>query len=241
MQTRSARLVSIKTETPSVKGLILDVGPQGFTYLPGQWIDLFITQNGQQNVLGVSLASAPQDDPQQNTQLEMAVKLSAHPVTAYLHHQAQLGEVFEISPHGMGSVYYERRIGEQVVLIAGGIGITPLLSMFRTVRDHWQDCQATLLYSAADPAEFAFGEEIRSSVAQSERLQAYFFLTGTQSTSIPDWVAHQGRIDAAYLERLKLPTLAHYFLCGPQSMLNELDLLLRARGVLRECIHYESW
>lgn len=240
MQTLSVTLLEKQIETPGVCRLSLAVEAP-FAYYPGQWIDLFVRREQHQEVLGVSLTSAPAAEPHLNTRLEIAVKRSAHPVTGYLHDQAQPGERFEISPQGMGRVYFEPRLGDEVVLMAGGIGITPLLSIFRAIRDRFTDTRVTLLYSASTADEFAFGRELRESAAADPRLQVHFFVRADTAGPVPDWVQQRGRIDAAALERLNLPVLAHYFLCGPQQMLTDLYALLRQRGVLRECIHYESW
>ena len=236
MELMSARLIAIEDETPTVKRLRLEVREPGFSYRPGQWIDFYARIEGVQIVAGFSLTSTPEAGMRE---IEMAVKVSPHPVTSWIHQHAAVGDVFEISS-GMGPVFYERRIGDEIVLIAGGIGVTPLISMFRTVRDHWPEVRATLLYSDNDPDEFAYGAEIREACAGSERLRAAFSLTGEHGR-VPDWISHRGRIDRDWLQALGLPVLAHYFLCGPQPMLLALSAELRAMDVPRACIHYEEW
>lgn len=240
MELYTARLAEIIEETPTVKRLLLDVPDQGFSYKPGQWIDFYVRIDGVQNVAGFSLTSSPEAH---DGRIELAVKHSPHPVTNWLHRTARVGDSFEIST-GMGPVFYDRRIGDEIVLIAGGIGITPLMSMFRTVRDHWREARATVLYSDNDPQEFAYGAEIRAACAADQRLRAHFTLTGPVA-EVPDWVPHRGRIDRAWLQGLlaqgQLPELAHYFLCGPQPMLGAVGAELRELGVPRACIHYEEW
>lgn len=236
MDLFSARLIETAEVSPTVKRLVLQLEQPGFVYKPGQWIDFYVRLDGVQNVAGFSLVSTPESGDQR---IELAVKLSPHPVTTYLHEQAAPGEVFEIS-NGMGPVFYDRRIGDRIVLIAGGIGITPLMSMFRTVRDAWSEVEATVVYSDNNPTEFAYGDEIRAACAADPRLQAHFTLTGEHATA-PAWVGHRGRIDMAWLKSLKLPSLAHYFLCGPQPMLKAVGAELLALDVPRACIHYEEW
>ncbi len=236
MELFSARLVSISDETPTVKRLEFEIQESGFTYKPGQWIDFYARIEGIQTVAGFSLTSSPFNN---SGRIELAVKRSPHPVSAYLHGQAQIGETYQIS-NGMGPVFYDRQIGDEIVLIAGGIGVTPLISMFRTVRDHWQEVKATLIYSDNDPQEFAYGQELRNSVSQHQNLDVHFTLTGDHE-SAPEWITHRGRIDQAWLQALKAPELAHYFLCGPQPMLAALGQELSALGVPRVCIHYEEW
>ncbi|MGV3522591.1 MAG: ferredoxin--NADP reductase [Candidatus Sericytochromatia bacterium] len=232
-----AQLLELSDLTPTVKRFLLDVSGQDFAYQPGQWVDFYARIDGIQNVAGYSIVSAPIAPVQT---LELAVKRSGHPVAEFLHTQARVGDIFEVS-NGMGDVFYDRRIGEDIVLLAGGIGVTPLLSMWRMVRDQWQDCRAHLIYTASDPAEFAYADEIRASVAAlPERLRADFVLS-TPGDSVPEWITRTGRLTPEWLASLGLPQLAHYFLCGPQSLVADCEATFRAQGVLPACIHYERW
>ncbi len=237
MEYLNARLITIQTETPTVKRLTLEV-ERPFSFKAGQWLDLFWNHDGHQDVLGLSICSAAMEV---NQTLDLAIKLSAHPVAQHLHSQAQLGETFQISPHGMGDVFFLPEMGDQVVLIAGGIGVTPLLSIFRTVANRWSECQASLIYSAADPAEFAFLSDIQAICEASERMQAWFNLSRATTNAMPGWIDHQGRISESWLKQLAIPQLAHYYLCGPQKMLFEVEQLLLKMGVMKALIHYEAW
>lgn len=237
MHLRTAQLLELTDLTPTVKRLLLDVSDQDFTYQPGQWVDFYVRIEGQQNVAGYSIVSAPIAPVKT---LELAVKRSGHPVAEFLHTQARVGDVFELS-NGLGDVFYDRRIGEEIVLVAGGIGVTPLLSMWRMVREQWTDCRAHLIYSASDPAEFAYADEICAAVAAApERLRAEFVLSAP-SEMVPAWVTRMGRLTPEWLASLELPQLAHYFLCGPQPLVAACETAFREQGVLPACIHYERW
>lgn len=237
MEYLNAQLIAIQTETPTVKRLTLEV-ESPFVFKAGQWLDLFWNHDAHQDVLGLSICSASLDS---NPTVELAIKLSKHPVAQHLHNQAQIGEHFQISPHGMGDVFFLPEMGDRVVLIAGGIGITPLLSIFRTIAARWPECQADLIYSAADPLEFAFQADIQAACDATENLRAYFNLSRPTTLPIPAWVNHQGRITEDWLQQIAIPQLAHYYLCGPQTMLFELEQLLLKMGVMKALIHFEAW
>ncbi|PIX75605.1 MAG: hypothetical protein COZ38_04650, partial [Rhodocyclales bacterium CG_4_10_14_3_um_filter_68_10] len=145
--------------TPDVKGFSLDLQGQDYDFLPGQWIDLSLEINGKNEVGGYSITSAYQEQPQQ---ISLAVKAAPHhPVTAYLHQSAKVGDHVQIS-QGQGACVYHPDMGNKIVLIAGGIGITPLMSIFRSIRDHHPETQVALIYSAHSPEAFVFSDEIRS-------------------------------------------------------------------------------
>ncbi|PIQ27346.1 hypothetical protein COW36_15620 [bacterium (Candidatus Blackallbacteria) CG17_big_fil_post_rev_8_21_14_2_50_48_46] len=237
MNTISARLLSVTQETPTVKRFVFAIEGQPYTFLPGQWLDLYAKIEGKQQVGGYSITSAPQPI---NEQIELAIKASAnHPVTRYLHEKAQVGEVFQIS-EGQGECVYQKEMGKQVVLIAGGIGITPLMSIFRTIRDQISETHAALIYSSASVDEFAFADEIRDSAEKFTHLLSIFTCTDLEA-DIPAWIHFQERIDGFFLKTLKLPADALYFLCGPSLMLREIEEILLQMGVNPSHIRYEKW
>lgn len=236
MASTPALLAEIHDETPSVRRLVLSL-EEDYPFTPGQAIDVFHKIEGRQNVLSLALCSPAQEH---NRRLEVAVKRSAHPVAQHFFEAAQAGDALEISPRAFGNVIFRPQFGDEVVLIAGGIGISPLLSIFRTIETRWRECRAYLIYSAAHPEEFAFRAEIQAACAQFPNLKAWFNLS-KKSEQAPEWISHQGHITADWLETLEIPTLAHHYLCGPEAMRLELEQILLQQGVLKETIHYELW
>jgi glycine betaine catabolism B len=240
MQKISAKLLSVAQETPTVKRFTFNVGGQGFSFLPGQWVDLFLEIGGKTQVGGYSITSPPAAKGRDNQQIELAIKASENnPVTAYLYHEAQPGQEFTLS-QGQGECVYRPEMGQEVVLIAGGIGVTPLMSIFRTIRDQQPETQAALIYSAASVQEFAFAQEIRESAEKYTHLLSVFTCTDLDA-ELPDWVHFQERIDSFFLKMLKLPAGALYFLCGPSPMLREIEEILLGMGVPASKIFYEKW
>lgn len=235
MQRIAARIVTVTQETPDIRRLTFAV-QEPFVYLPGQWIDLYATLAGREEVGGYSLTTAPEPV---NQTFELAIRRAAqgHAVTDYLYYQAQPGDTVTVVG-GQGDCIWRPEMGREVVLIAGGIGITPLLSIFRSVRDQALDARATLLYSATQVDDFAFESEIRDAVAANERLQAYFTVTGTPPLN---WSGLHGHIDATWIPRLGLNPEALYYLCGPRPMIYALAESLPTVGVASDHIFYERW
>ncbi len=232
----TATLVKVTQETPTIKRFVFDVAGQGFDYLPGQWIDLFVTLDGALQVGGYSLTSAPGET---NTQFELAIQTSTkHPVTHYLCEQAEPGVQVHVS-QGQGACVYDPDMGEQLVLIAGGIGITPMMSILRSAVMLSPDAPVAVLYSAHTPEDFAFAAEIRDLAERHENVLAVF--TCTETEDIPEWVHFTQRIDTAFLKDKNLPMDAHYFICGPQTMIAEVEEGLLELAVPAGQIHYEKW
>lgn len=228
-----ARISDIRQATPSIKTFRIEHGGQGFTFLPGQWIDLFATVDDESAVGGYSITSSPD----QQDSIDLAIKYSdTHRLTHYLHTRAAVGDTVWISP-GSGSFFYQREMGDRVVLVGAGIGVTPMLSILRHIRVAEPDVQATLLYGVSVPEEILFREELEEITREDPRLR----LMITVSQPPEDWDGLRGRIDAAKLQAADLGPGSLYYLCGPPGMVEETAERLEALGIARANIHYEKW
>ncbi len=202
--------------------------------MAGQWVDFFVTLEGAEAVGGYSITSSPAEQ----TTISLAVKRdgSDHPVTNWLHEDARVGDGVEVSLGG--DFFYEPDEAESVVLIAGGIGLTPLMSIVRSVDELATRSQLTLVYSASTPDEMLFRDELNSIAAANPRVRSVF--TATQPA--PDtWDGHTGRIGAGLLRTESIDLNALFFVCGPPSMIREMIEMLRELGVPRPRIRYEQW
>ncbi|MDO8750889.1 MAG: FAD-dependent oxidoreductase [Dehalococcoidia bacterium] len=229
-----ATITRILQETPSVKSFLLDLGDADFSFLPGQWVDLYIDTGGSVQVGGFSITSSPL----QRGSIEIAVKkIQSGVPSVYLHERAREGDSFMIEG-GFGDFYYQRDMGSSVVLIAGGIGITPLMSILRYVDEAHPDVEATLLYSAKAPSELLFWEALRDMADRNPRIRCAF--TVTQPGGEP-WEGRRGRIDKAMLKEFMPGKEALFYLCGPTAMLDDISDALVGLGVTTSRIRTERW
>jgi ferredoxin-NADP reductase len=112
------------------------------------------------------------------------------------------------------------------VLIAGGIGITPMMSMIRTLADHGDRRPVILLYGSKDWGSIIFREALE---ALKERLN--LAVVHVLADPPAGWTGEQGFITAEMFKRhLPTPYAEHeYFICGPDAM---MDAIERALGEL---------
>ena len=123
-----ATIVEISQASPTTKALRLDTGGNRLSFRPGQWVDFYADIGGEIAVAGYSITSSPS----RTGGLELAVKLvGENPVTYYVHQRARVGDVVEVEVGG--DFLYTSDMGGPLVLVAGGIGITPLMSIVRYV------------------------------------------------------------------------------------------------------------
>jgi len=129
---------------------------------------------------------------------------------------------------------------EQFAFIAGGVGITPIMSMLRTLAQRGEKRPLTLIYANRDWESATFREEI-------ERLQDSLALTVVHVLEKPptDWNGESGFVTQAILER-HLPKISRrntveIFICGPQPMMNAVEQALSNLGVPFRDYHSEQF
>ena len=229
-----ANITAIRRETPTVRSFALDLGGREIGFSAGQWIDLFVTIEGAEAVGGYSITSSPNDQ----TMIRLAVKHdgSDHPVTNWLHDGAREGDQVEVSLGG--DFTYTPDEAESIVLIGGGIGMTPLMSIVRTVDEISRNTCLTLLYSASSTDELLFRRELESIAANSPRIRCVFTVTRPARQT---WDGRTGRIDAEMLRTEGIDLDALFFICGPPAMIQDVAAMLAAFGVPESRVRYEQW
>jgi predicted ferric reductase len=127
-----------------------------------------------------------------------------------------------------------------LVLVAGGVGITPMMSMLRTAADRGDQRPHRLVYVARDTDDLLFRDELAV-------LRAYLDLEVTEVLRRPSgaWAGATGEIDVALLTAvlgtLDAGTRTDYFLCGPPSMVADVHAALTAMAVRDDHIHTEQF
>jgi ferredoxin-NADP reductase len=227
-------ITAILQETPTVKSFVLDLGEGEIDFLPGQYIDLFIDSFGFNEGAGYSIISTPLE----KGTISIAVKKLPEAKSAiYLHENAQVGDVFVLVGPG-GDFHYKEGVGSSVVLIAGGIGITPLISMFRYLHEAWPDVKLALLYSARVPSEFAFYDEVKAIAAQNPSITCHFTVTRPQEEP---WDGPVGRVDLRMMRDYADDGGSVFYICGPDEMPYEITEILKEMGVDESRINTEAW
>ena len=233
MHIFDAQIAAITSATPSIRVLRLAIPDPAFRFLPGQWVDLSIEVDGAAHTAGYSITTSPLHDGN----IELAIKASArHPVARWVHERATVGDRVRVS-QGQGPFVYLPEMSDNVVLIGGGVGVTPLLSIFRHVRDAALPTRVHLLYSVSNSREILCRDELDAAVREHDNL--HVSITVTQSD--PAWSGLTGRIDPIKLHALDVPDDTLYYLCGPKGMVEDISTLLHDLGVPMSRIIFEKW
>ena len=171
-----------------------------------------------------SLSAAPRRDL-----LRITVKITGDHSAALLNLRPRVRVLAE-GPYGAFTA--TRRTQRRVLLLAGGVGITPLRSMLETLQGRPGDID--LIYRANTEADLVLRHEI-DWIAQRRGIVVHYLLG-------PPLRGNADHLSAAQLRRL-VPDIAErdVFLCGPEPMMDAARAGLRQAGVPRRHIHHESF
>ncbi len=125
---------------------------------------------------------------------------------------------------------------ERFVFIAGGVGITPIISMLRYLRDTRDSRPATLIYGNKTEADILFTAELAD-------LPAPIRVVHVLSRPAPGWPGPTGHITAAMIQKCVGEGLpgSDFFLCGPDAMMKAVLSELDKVHIDRHRIHYERF
>ncbi len=229
-----ATITRITQQTPTIKSFDLDLGGHELGFKPGQWVDFFVTIEGAEAIGGYSITSSPSAQ----TSIGLAIKLDEgdHLVTNWLHKDAQVGDSVEISVGG--DFYFTPDMTGPVVLIAGGIGLTPLMSVMRAIDESEQPTPTTLIYSVSTSSEILFRQELEEIARRNPAISLVFTIT---RPGFERWDGHTGRIDDDLLHAPRVSPDSLFFICGPPDMIRDVIGMLVKLGAPGSRIKYEQW
>jgi ferredoxin-NADP reductase len=223
-------------ETPSVRTFRLMDHAGGrlpFTYLPGQFLTVTVTPDGQPVKRSYTIASAPS----QREFCEMTLKREEHGVVSrFLHDRLKEGDTLQITAPS-GRFTFSGAEATSAVLIAGGVGITPMMSAIRYLTARSWPGDIFLVYAVRDDTEVIFREELE--YLQRRHPQLHVTVTAEEVVS-PAWPYARGRITRDLLASA-VPDMAtrHVHLCGPPPMMDALKATLSELGVAPEHVRTE--
>jgi Flavodoxin reductases (ferredoxin-NADPH reductases) family 1 len=228
-----AQVVAVSAATPSIRLLTLRVADPAFRFLAGQWVELTIELDGHTHTAGYSITNSPLH----RDRIELAIKFSArHPVAHWVHTAAKPGDRVRVT-QGQGPFVYVPEMSDNLVLIGGGVGVTPLVSIFRYVRDAGLTTRTHLLYSVSDSREILFGDELADAMRAHDNLRVSVTVTHPDA----DWHGLTGRIDPVKLHTIDMPDDTLFYLCGPKGMVEDMSAMLHMLGVPMSRIIFEKW
>ncbi|BBC73290.1 phenylacetate-CoA oxygenase [Altererythrobacter sp. B11] len=213
---------------------------EAFAFTPGQHLTLRRLFENDDVRRNYSICAAPGEG-----ELWVAIKqVPGGQFSSWANSNLKQGDLLEaMPPHGSFTWKFTSARRAQYLGIAAGSGITPILSLIKTMLAEEPDSSFTLLYGNRHSGSVMFLEELAALKNRNMgRLQIHHFLSGEEE----DIDLFNGRLDAAKLvdifERLVDPsTIEAAFLCGPGAMMDAAQAALLAKGVLASAILAERF
>jgi ferredoxin-NADP reductase len=206
-----------------------------FSYLPGQFLTVTVPINGKQVKRSYTIASSPT----QHDHAEITVKHEeGGEVSAHLHNHVQEGDLLESSGPS-GSFIFTGRECKCILLIGGGVGITPLMSVIRYLTDRSWAGDIFLLYSCHSPRDIIFRQELDYIQRRHPNLRVIVTVSQPEGAN---WKGPMGRITKELIAR-SVPDLASRYvhLCGPVPLMEEVKRILVELGVPPERVKTEAF
>jgi ferredoxin-NADP reductase/Fe-S-cluster-containing hydrogenase component 2 len=206
-----------------------------FDYLPGQFLTLHIAPGGVPTKRSYTIASTPT----WRDRVEITVKREDHGlVSRWLHDELAAGDEVEIEAPN-GTFYFDGKNAGSVLLIGGGVGITPMMSAARYLTETGWPGVVHLILGFRAPGDFIFRGEIARLEARNPNLRV------TVTMSRPDgepWSGRKGQIDAALLAQTVPDIVSHRtHICGPPAMMDAVKSALVGLGVAEAQIRTEAF
>jgi ferredoxin-NADP reductase len=244
---RAFRVVRLRQETPNCKSIYLvpvDDKPVP-SFQAGQYLTVSVDFPGDSKpqVRCYSLSSAPGELPYRITVKHVASNppRAAGSVSRFLNQMLQVGDVIEVKAPS-GDFVFQGNRGRPAVMLAAGVGITPLISMAASLSQTNADQQVLFFYGNTSRQEHVLGDELLQ-IAESNPNIA---IVSCYSDPREDDVVGRdfevaGRIDVDVI-RTRVPALdADYYLCGPAPFMQSLHQSLNSAGVPTQNIFYEAF
>lgn len=207
----------------------------GFDYMPGQFLTLHIAPGGISTKRSYTITSTPT----WRDRVEITIKREDHGlVSRWLHDELEPGDEVEIEAPS-GTFYFTGKDARSVLLIGGGVGITPMMSAARYLTEIGWHGIVHLILGFRTPGDFIFRDELAELEARNPNLRV------TVTMSRPEgevWSGRKGQIDAALLAQA-VPDIhsqrAH--ICRPPAMMDAVKSALVGLGVPEGQIRTEAF
>ena len=233
---------SIQPQTEQAICIAFDLAPEQldtFQYQPGQHLTIrHLTDDGELRRC-YSICSDTQED------MSIAIKkIDQGQFSTWANAHLKAGDVLEVMPPQ--GVFFQKAAkagGQNYLGFAAGSGITPILSIVKSVLNRQADATFTLVYGNRSWKQTMFSEQIMDLKDRfKERLQ----LVNIFSRELTDSAIFNGRIDADKLQQLFQANLIsaeadHCFACGPEEMMTAVETVLPTWGIQRSKIHTERF
>lgn len=210
-------------------------------YKAGQFITVIVPIGGKKVRRSYSMSTSPHTD----TSIGITIKrVQGGLVSNYLNDNVKVGDFIEVvEPMGNFYVEPEASLSRHLVLFAAGSGITPMISMAKSVLKMEPLSRITLVYGNRSEGSIIFRDKIEElESTYKDKFKVHYILTRPSDL----WVGQVGRISQGISIRFMKDsytdfTKDQFYLCGPESMMEDIIKGLNIYDVSKSQIHRENF
>ena len=237
MEFYSLQITHLNKETQNSISIAFKVPielQEHFKFSAGQYVTLRAIINGEEIRRDYSLCSTPNSGIH-----KVVVKRVENGVfSEFANSNLRIGDFIEVSkPNGRFVFHPSQNIQRKIVAFAAGSGITPVMSILKTILEDEPTSSVSLVYGNKTPNDTIFLQEI---LALSKQFNNRFNLKLIYSQSSEEGALF-GRIDHSIVsQNINTNGLADlYYICGPEAMINLVSETLVEKGISEDAIKYE--
>ena len=167
-------------------------------------------------------------------------KLPHGACSSYLHEKLQEGDILDVRAPS-GHFFLDVTAGKPIVLIAGGIGITPILSMLNTLADIGSHRDVWIFYGTTNGEFVVQQEHLIDLVSNHPNFHLHFCFSRPRHIDPIDDLHFNSRVTVDFLKEILNSNNYEFYICGPGEMMQNITAGLEAWGVPKAHIHFEGF
>ena len=211
------------------------------SFIPGQYISIKLEISGEKftHIRQYSLSDVPGKDYYRiSVKRESGTKNPDGMVSNFLHDQINEGDIVNISAPA-GDFVLDLDSKKPIVLLSGGVGLTPILSMLKTVSEVQPERDVVFIHAAQNSSVHALRNEVEE-LSTNEKIKAFvFYDSPTEEDRLNKSFDIEGYVTQEWLKQNTAINEADYYFCGPEPFMKAINNSLMKLGVPEERIHYE--
>ncbi len=236
------KIKQIIQETKDAISIAFEQPENNISYKSGQFLTLIVPVQGKEVRRAYSLCSSPFVDQD----LVVTVKrVDNGLISNWLPDNLKAGSKLKVmEPMGQFTTEYKKENKRHLILFAGGSGITPMMSIIKSILSQEPDSICSLIYCNRDIDSIIFKNEFEKMQTSDEgRLHIIHILDNAPM----NWQGYSGLLNHDMLKKLleRIPDWGidktTYLMCGPEGMMKNVDALLAELHIPKDKIHKESF
>ena len=248
---RKFRINSIVNENSQIKSfyLVPHDGKRLPGFFPGQYLTFRLKIPGISKP--VIRCYSLSDSGEQRDHYRVSIKKQVAPTSVpkakdgiasgYFHKELEEGDILDVKAP-TGKFWLDMTEKSPVVLVAGGVGITPMLSMINTLDQKSSKREIWLFYGVQNVKQLVMSDHLKQMGIKNSNLHVHHFFSspGALGLRAPGSDNH-GHISCESILQLGAPLSADFYICGPGAMMDSMVSGLHKQGVSGARIHFESF